>query len=185
MQEGVGNQWMTIASFYLGKVGGPFRFYCNYDINLLNLNTVPAFYIDVLKSWADAQGARERDDDRANPGNIILWNNKNITIAGKSIYWKDWNAAGIERICDLLNENSKLLSYEDFCRKTGLRPPFTNFYGLITAIPDKWKRAALKLDSNFSEQKLKRTAENSCKSIPKRLTERKFQELKLVLGYAD
>ena len=31
----------------------------------------------------------------------------------------------------------------------------------ITAIPDKWKRAALKLDSNSSEQKLKRTAENS------------------------
>ena len=86
----------------------------------------------------DAQGARERDDDQANPGNILLWNNKNITIAGKPIYWKDWHAAGIERICDLLNENSKLLSYEDFCRKTGpIRPPFTNFYGLTTAIPDK------------------------------------------------
>ena len=38
-------------------------------------------------------------------------------------------------------------------------------------------RAALRLDSNFSsEQKLKRTAENSCKSIRKRLIERKFQE---------
>ena len=55
MQEGVGNQWMTIPSFYLGKVGGPFLFDCNYDINLLNLNTKPAFYIDDLKSWADAQ----------------------------------------------------------------------------------------------------------------------------------
>ena len=85
---------------------------------------MPAFYIDVLKSWADAQGVREQDDDRANPENIILWNNKNITIAGKSIYWKHWHTAGIERICDLLNENSKLLSYEDFCRKTGLRPAF-------------------------------------------------------------
>ena len=48
MQEEVGNQWMTIPSFYLGKVGGPFLFDCNYDINLLNLNTVAAFYIDVL-----------------------------------------------------------------------------------------------------------------------------------------
>ena len=100
MQEGVGNQWMTIPSFYLGKVGGPFLFDCNYDINLSNLNTVPAFYIDVLKSWAHAQGARERDDDRANPGNIILGNNKNLTIAGKFRYWKDWHTAGIERICD-------------------------------------------------------------------------------------
>ena len=58
MQEGVGNQWMIIPSFYLEKVGGPFLFDCNYDISLLNLNTVQAFYIDVLKSWADAQGAQ-------------------------------------------------------------------------------------------------------------------------------
>ena len=83
MQEGVGNQWMTIPSFYVGKVGGPFLFDCNYDIDLLNLNTVPAFHIDVLKY---AQGARARDDDRANSGNIILWKHKNITIAGKSIH---------------------------------------------------------------------------------------------------
>ena len=63
------------------------------------------------------------------------------------------------------------------CGKTGLRPPFTNFYGLITAIPNKWKRAAaLRLDSNFSEQKLKRPAENSCQSIRKRLMERKFHK---------
>ena len=66
---------MTIPSFYLENVGGPFIFDCDYDINLLNLNIAPAFYIDMLKSWADAQDAR-----------IILWNGKNITIAGKSIY---------------------------------------------------------------------------------------------------
>ena len=87
---------------------------------------------------------------------IILWNNENITIAGKSIYWKDWQAADIGRLCDLLNENNK-----DFCRKTG-RKPFTNFYGLIAAIPDKWKRAALRLETNFSKEKMKRLAENSC-----------------------
>ena len=72
MQEGVGNQWMTIPSFYLGKVGVPFLFDCNYDIkNLLNLNTVPAFYIDVLKSWADAQGAREREPSQSGKYNSV------------------------------------------------------------------------------------------------------------------
>ena len=86
MQQGAGKQCMTIPSFYLGNVGGPFIFDCDYDINLLNLNIAPAFYIDVLKSWAAAQDAREQDDDRVNPVSIILWNSKNITIAGKSIY---------------------------------------------------------------------------------------------------
>lgn len=88
MQQGAGKQCMTIPAFYLGNVGGPFIFYCDYDINLLNLNIAPAFYIDVLKSWADAQDAREQDDDRVNPVSIILvmWSSKNITIAGKLIY---------------------------------------------------------------------------------------------------
>ena len=88
MQQGAGKQCMTIPAFYLGNVGGPFIFDCDYDINLLNLNIAPAFYIDVLKSWADAQDAREQDDDRVNPVSIILvmWSSKNITIAGKLIY---------------------------------------------------------------------------------------------------
>ena len=58
----------------------------DYDINHLQLNIAPAFYIDVLKFWADGQGAREQDDDQVNPVSIILWKSKNITIAGKSIY---------------------------------------------------------------------------------------------------
>ena len=63
MQEGEGKQWMTIPSSYSGKLGGPFIFDCKYDIHLLNLSTAPAFHTGVLKSWADAQGALEWDDD--------------------------------------------------------------------------------------------------------------------------
>ena len=54
---------MTIPSSYSGKLGGRFIFDCKYDIHLLNLSTAPAFHTGVLKSWADAQGAREWDDD--------------------------------------------------------------------------------------------------------------------------
>ena len=43
MPQGAGKQCMTIPSFYLGKVGGPFIFDCDYDINLLNVNIAPAF----------------------------------------------------------------------------------------------------------------------------------------------
>ena len=105
---------MTIPSFYLGRVGGPFLFDCNYDINLLNLNTVPAFYIEVLKSWADAQGARERDDDRANPGNIILWNNKFLLT--KLTTMREWNL-----IIPLI---IRAESYPNFCNH--LRNVFLN-----------------------------------------------------------
>ena len=33
----------------------------------------------------------------------MLWNNKNITITGKSIYWKDWHAAGATFLMKIVN----------------------------------------------------------------------------------
>ena len=33
------------------------------------------------------------------------------------------------------DENNSFLEYHQFCRKTGLKPPFTRFFGLISAIP--------------------------------------------------
>ena len=38
----------------------------------------------------------------------ILWNNKNITIEGKSIYYRDWHAVGIKRVKDLLSSENKV-----------------------------------------------------------------------------
>ena len=55
MKDGAQNDWMTIPSFYLKKVGGTLIFDCNYDINLSELNSMPAFYIDIMKSWAEIQ----------------------------------------------------------------------------------------------------------------------------------
>ena len=46
---------MEIPSFYLENLGGPFIFDCDYE-KLLNLSNMPAFYIDILKAWAEVQG---------------------------------------------------------------------------------------------------------------------------------
>ena len=40
MKKGVENQWMAIPSFYLKNVGGPFIFYCDYDVKFLDLNNI-------------------------------------------------------------------------------------------------------------------------------------------------
>ena len=89
MKEGIGKQWMEIPSFYLGNVGGPFIFDCDYDLCLLNLSNMPAFYIDILKAWTEVQRLYKADLHQDNIRNSILWNNKNITIEGKSIYLKE------------------------------------------------------------------------------------------------
>ena len=139
MKKGVEDQWMAIPSFYLKNVGGPFIFHCDYDVKFLDLNNIPAFYTDVLNTWAEVQ--EQISDNEIRIRNVILCNNKHILIDGKSVYWKEWHKAGILRIKDLQDENNRFLTLDKFFSKTGLKAPFTKLYGLISAIPYRWKCA--------------------------------------------
>ncbi|KAL9972503.1 hypothetical protein ACROYT_G018819 [Oculina patagonica] len=140
MQDGANEDWMIIPSWYLKNVGGPLIFDCSYDLSLLELKNMPPFYIDILKTWAEVHDVKSAPLDKHDIKEAIIWNNKNITIAGKSVYWENWHVAGILRIKDLLEEDGKFLSYGNFLRKFGLATPFTNLWGLIAAIPLGWKR---------------------------------------------
>ena len=53
MKDGADEDWMVIPSFYLKNVGGPLIFDCNCDLSLLELKNMPAFYIDILKTWVE------------------------------------------------------------------------------------------------------------------------------------
>ena len=117
---------------------------------------MPAFYIDILKPWTEVQGLCNADIHQNNIRSSILWNNKNITIERKSVYWKEWHTAGIDRLEDLLDENNSFLGYHQFCRKTGLKLPLQSFFGLISAIPSKWKQT-LRSGINLNSQQTKKT----------------------------
>ena len=140
MKNGVEDQWMSIPLFYLKNVGGPFIFDCDYDVKFLGLNNIPAFYTDVLNAWAEVR--EQTSDNEICVRNIILWNNKHILIDGKSVYWKEWHDAGILRIKDLLDESNRFIIPNKFLIKTGLKVPFIKpLFGLISAIPSRWKCA--------------------------------------------
>ena len=112
-------------------------------------------------------------------GKPLFWNNKNITIAGKSVYWENWHVARILRIKDLLEEDGKFLSYGNFLRKFGLATPFTNLWGLIAAIPLGWKR---ELQSTNGENRQERKSTFlpgqilTSKSARNILIQKKFKE---------
>ena len=139
MKNSVEDQWMSIPLFYLKNVGGPFIFDCDYDVKFLGLNNIPAFYTDVLNAWAEVR--EQTSDNEICVRNIIIWNNKHILIDGKSVYWKEWHDAGILRIKDLLDESNRFITPNKFLIKTGLKAPFTKLFGLISAIPFRWKCA--------------------------------------------
>ena len=130
---------MSIPLFYLKNVGGPFIFDCDYDVKFLDLSNIPIFYTDVLNTWAEVR--EQTSDNEICAGNAIVWNNRHILIDGKSVYWKEWHEAGIIRIKDLLDENNGFLTPDKFLLKTGLKAPFTKLFGLISAIPYRWKCA--------------------------------------------
>ena len=123
--DGNGEAWMAIPSYYLEKVRGTFIFECNYDVDLLDLNGLPEFYVDTLKAWSKIKGECI-PENHLQICNEILWNNKNITIARKSIYYKDWHTVGIEKIKDLLKGKNKFTSYQNLSQTVGKQFPSQN-----------------------------------------------------------
>ena len=70
---------------------------------------------------------------------LLLWNNQNITIEGKLLFWKRWAENRIYYIQDILNENGKFLTFEEFNRKYNMSVNFFNFFQILTSIPPNLK----------------------------------------------
>ena len=66
---------------------------------------------------------------------FILWNNKDITIEEKSIYWKAWFDKDIHFVQDLLNKNGNFLSLSELNDKYKLKTNFLSYQQIISAIP--------------------------------------------------
>ena len=152
-------------------------FDCNYDLILLELKNMPAFYIDILKAWAEIHVARSTPLSKQDIREVIIWNNKSITIGGKSVYWENWHAAGILRINDLLEEDDNFLSYDNFFRKYKLTTPFTNLWGLIAAIPSEWKCELQSINGrNRQDDQPTIHSSTACKRAKNMLIQKKFKE---------
>ena len=67
-------------------------------------------------------------------GNQILWNNKNITIEEKSLYYKEWYQRGIVYIQDLFDDNGISLNFETFSTKLAMRTNSFRNFGVINTI---------------------------------------------------
>ena len=71
-----------------GKVGGAFLFQCNYDLKLLDLKNLSAFYKNVLAVWQELNSKDPLNTNKFKQD--IIWNNQFIRINGKTIYYKTW-----------------------------------------------------------------------------------------------
>ena len=139
--------WKSLPLEYLRDVGGGFIFYCNFSLKTLpHLSGLPLFYKDVLNAWERIVG--HTPGSKYEVENEIIWNNKFITIAGKSVFYRSWYEAGVKYIKDLITENGNLMTLNAFQHTFGIKTHFLQYLGLLNAIPTSWKK---KLKSNFKE----------------------------------
>ena len=120
---------------------------------------MPVFYRSILEYW---QIFKTLDDNNSDIKQEILWNNCNILIDRKPIFYRNWFAQGIVHLHHLLNEHGLFYNLVEFKIKYNLKVPFTVYYGLLDAIPRAW-RNELKLCNhtdivNQNSEKLLSTA---------------------------
>ena len=69
-----------------------------------------------------------------------IWYNKNIKIANKSVFFKQWHSCGIFYINDLIKDDGTFLSLQEFNEAYNLNVNFLNHLRIQNAIPNEWRR---------------------------------------------
>ena len=135
--------WKAITDAYFIRYGGlPFLLKCNYNIKKL-VNNIPPFYSELLDYFSKL---RDQHRDDCFKGDLIIWNNKDITIEGKSLYWKTWSERGIYFVQDLFKNTGKYLSYEEFKTKYNIEINFIYYCQILSAIPKSLKLKAMTVE---------------------------------------
>ena len=122
---------------------GGFKFLlsCSYKTKELNSNNIPCFYSEILNCWEMIKKIKvEINQEKTNPYDAVIRNNHEIKIATRPIFYESWHKAGVTKVKHLLNSNSgKFLTYQEFVNLFKVKSSFTVYYGLLSAIKNKWK----------------------------------------------
>ena len=164
--------WQYIPKSLLVNVGGSELFKCNYDIGQLSLSKcLSAFYQEIITFWQDviASNPKNKNDVLEQ----IIWNNKFIKPDKKSVYLQHWRYAGILKINDIFDtQQNCFLSFDSFRNKFNVRCNFLQYFSLVNAIPQSWKKLLnCSLEQSSTPQIL--TEEMTCKNIYSKLLSRR------------
>ena len=125
----IGKQFPII---FFGEYGGlNFLLRCNYEKNFFNQIDFPPFYQQILWYFLELKTLYESDIGQE----MILFNNKEILVGNRPFFLKHWFDLGIVSIQDVLRENGKFLSFQEFQQIYKIKCNFLNYYQVVSAIP--------------------------------------------------
>ena len=113
----------------LRKLGGIFLLQCNYDINQINIPST--FYYELLLWWSDLRESADSDSGYK----YIIWNNKEILIEGKSVFYRHYYENNITYTKDLLFEKTNIESFNTVKGKGLVKKIFLVWTGLRESVP--------------------------------------------------
>ncbi|CAH3134571.1 unnamed protein product, partial [Porites lobata] len=103
--SGTNGTWKSYLQHIMGSVGGLFFFNCNYNISDY---TIPSqFYRELLLWWSQFRETFATEED----WKTIIWNNKEIKVEHKPVYYKHYVNARVICIQDLLLSLNSTDSY--------------------------------------------------------------------------
>ena len=114
-------------------------------------NILPSFYLNMLKSWYEANNTLSSNTPIINLRNIrqqMLWGNKNIKFKGKCLVYPNWIKDGIIFINDIIDQKghiSQKLILEKLTSKTNW---ISELLKLKNCIPKEWV-STLKSDKSL------------------------------------
>ena len=134
--------WQIILLDVLDHNGGALLLKSQYSLKLLDLTNLPPFYIQVLLFWQEMRNYASQEIDVQQILKEVIWNNRRIQVNHKSIFYQDWYAKGIITIRDIVDDDNNIfLTFISFKEKFAIETSlYTKYYGIISAIPQEWKK---------------------------------------------
>lgn len=119
----------------LRKYGGAFLFNCNFARG--DVCTTSSFINQICDAWAEFNYSVPELEF----SNQIVLNNSQIKINNKMVYSNALRMQNAYLVSSFFAEDGTILSYNDFIRRHGIKAfPFTFYFGIISALPMRWKR---------------------------------------------
>ena len=131
-------KWAKTYSDMLENNGNLFIFKCNLkSSNIDSLELKSKFLTECLKGWCRAN----YKEKQTIIGKEILWNNSNIFLLNKTLFYKTWFDRGITQIEHIFNYRNK--HFHTFTELQELydlpRSEFLKYHTLVGCIPKCWK----------------------------------------------
>lgn len=122
--------WYFIPNYIFNKIGGlSFLLKCNFLPSRLPLK-LSKFHQQALLAWKLAFV------HNFSPHKAFLWNNCDICIRNKSLFFPKRYQRHMNHILILFDESGNMLSYEQFMSVHNFPIPFKEFKSLTRAIPN-------------------------------------------------